>query len=757
MLSIISKDNPDNVTPLMLDDEDWYVVHAYNGADTLQFTVASQSAYRWLFEEETKVLATGLRGGDNRFVVKNIDSHSGSVVVDCSIDLYDWQRTIYDTYRHLNYTLEDVLRDITPSGWTYSGQQQFGQSVTVEDARNEPFKAATPLDILNGCQELFGCVFNFDVINRKLTVIDPESYAPSGDFLSDEVNLKSVGFVGNTDSYATRLYAYGKRDDNGENPVTFESINNGKPYIDNNKFSDDVICVGWSDERYTIPENLLAAAKVKLASMATPIRSYECEVSQLNRKIWLYMVLTLITTDDGTRVDHQIVEWKEYARPDLDVVTLSATQPSIEDIINDNFGNNDGVTDDELWGAINGAVDGIHNAYQEAIDKATDMIVGNNGGYFKQIFDADGNWIELLNLGDSMDVNQARQVWRWNASGLGHSNNGINGSFDLALLADGSINATMMTTGILQGGQSYWNLNTGDLSIVGRFRTHSDVSEAGVDINPNFSTYYPSEGGTNDAAAVEFMGPYASRPGVRANSGTSSRARAAIEMFSGKWNDANRCSYVLASSSPNYSGATVFDTRITSSASAGLLVYQSYPNGGTPSLERAFVEAACVSGTDTSGSGGAVIDNYFQALARNVAGGFVVGIGASARLGRVYIGGALDVYSGSGTFVCGRYTISSAENNVYYEYDLAVATPAAVGGYLGFTSVRHSQYDTHSAISGTTSASVDTASGVTAFVKTFPTTLYAAGPGGNDPVWLKTWDGYIPLVLNILCVLVSFR
>lgn len=756
MLSIISKDNPDNVTPLMLNDEDWYVVHAYNGADTLQFTVASQSAYRWLFEEETKVLATGLRGGDNRFVVKNIDSHSGSVVVDCSLDLYDWQRTIYDTYRHLNYTLEDVLRDITPSGWTYSGQQQFGQSVTVEDARNEPFKAATPLDILNGCQELFGCVFNFDVINHKLIVIDPESYAPSGDFLSDEVNLKSVGFVGNTDSYATRLYAYGKRDDNGENPVTFEDINGGKPYVDNNEFSDDVICVGWSDERYTDPEHLLEAATVKLASMAIPLRSYECEVSQLNRKIWLYMVLTLITTDDGTRVNHQIIEWKEYARPDLDVVTLSATQPSIEDIINDNFGNNDGVTDDELWGAINGAVDDIHNAYQEAIDKATDMIVGNNGGYFKQIFDADDNWIELLNLGDSMDVNQARQVWRWNASGLGHSNNGINGSFDLALLADGSINATMMTTGILQGGQSYWNLNTGDLSIVGRFRTHSDMSEAGVDINPNFSMYYPSEGGTNDAAAVEFMGPYASRPGVRANSGTSSRACAAIEMFSGKQNDSDRCSYVLASSSPNYSGNTIFNTQVTSGAFADLIVYRSYPKGGSPSSERAFVEAGCISGTDTSGSGGAVNDNYFQALARNVAGGFVVGIGASARLGRVYIGGALENYNGSGTFVCGRYTISSARDTVYYEYDLVVSTPAAIGGYMGFTSVRHAQYNSHSAISGTTSANVDQASGVTAFVKTYPTTIYAAGSGGSDPFWLNTWNGNIPLVLNILCVLVAF-
>ena len=752
MLSIISKDNPDNVTPLMLNDEDWYVVHAYNGADTLQFTIASQSAYRWLFEEETKVLATGLRGGDNRFVVKNIDSHSGSVVVDCSLDLYDWQRTIYDTYRHLNYTLEDVLRDITPSGWTYSGQQQFGQSVTVEDARNEPFKAATPLDILNGCQELFGCVFNFDVINRKLTVIDPESYAPSGDFLSDEVNLKSVGFVGNTDSYATRLYAYGKRDDNGENPVTFEDINNGKPYVENNEFSDDVICVGWSDERYTDAEHLLEAATVKLASMAIPLRSYECEVSQLNRKIWLYMVLTLITTDDGTRVNHQIIEWKEYARPDLDVVTLSATQPSIEDIINDNFGNNDGVTDDELWGAINGAVDDIHNAYQEAIDKATDMIVGNNGGYFKQIFDADDNWIELLNLGDSMDVNQARQVWRWNASGLGHSNNGINGSFDLALLADGSINATMMTTGILQGGQSYWNLNTGDLSIIGRFRTRSDISEAGVDIDPNYSLSYPQEGEANDAAAIEFTGPYSTCPSLRANSGTSARQRAVVELFSGKYSEGDRCSYIYATACPRNSGKEIFGLTAMSGAFVDMTAYQSYPRGGFPSAECAFIEAGCVTGT---ADGRTVIENYMQAGARNVAAGILVGMGASARLGHVYLGGVLDSFAGAGTFFWGRYTINSAKNNTYYEYDVALATPAAVGVYMGFTSVRHSQYDSHSAISGTTSASVDQASGVTAFVKTFPTTIYAAGPGGNSPIWLNTWNGYIPLVLNVLCVLVA--
>lgn len=499
MLSIIDKADPNNVTPMMIADDAWYVTHAYNGSDTLQFTLDAGSEYVSLFEEESKVLATGLRGGDNRFVIKNIDDHSEVYIVDCSLDLYDWKQTIWDTYRRLHVSLEDVLQEITPAGWTYSGQGQFGDDVTLEDARNEPVKAGTPLDILDACSECFGCVFNFDVINKHLTCIDPNSYAPSGDFISDEVNLKSIGFVGNTDNYATRLYAYGKRDDNGENPVTFADINGGKPYIDNNEFSDDVICYGWSDERYTIPENLLAAATVKLAELAKPARSYTCEVNQLNRNVWLYMVLTMLDSKRNVRVNQQVVEWREYGRRDLDVVTLSAVPPSIEDILNSNFNQEQGLTDDDLAAAINGATDDITNAYKEAIENATNKITGSTGGYFEQIFDEDDHWVELLNLGDSMDKNQARSVWRWNKDGLGHSNNGINGNFDLALLADGSINATMMTAGILKGGQSYWNLNTGDLSIIGRFRTRADSQQEGsdgvygLDIDPQASTYTLSD------------------------------------------------------------------------------------------------------------------------------------------------------------------------------------------------------------------------------------------------------------------------
>lgn len=654
MLSIIDKNDPDNVTPMMIDDDAWYVTHAYNGSDTLQFTIDSASKYVSLFEEESKILATGLRGGDNRFVVKNIDDHSDVYTVDCSLDLYDWKRTIYDTYRRLHVSLEDVLQEITPDGWTYSGQQQFGDDVTLEDARDEPVKAGTPLDILDAASECFGCVFNFDVINKHLTCIDPNSYEPSGDFLSDEVNLKSIGFVGNTDNYATRLYAYGKRDDNGENPVSFAEINDGKPYVDNNEFSDDVICCGWSDERYTIPENLLEAAKLKLAELAKPVRSYECDVSQLNRNVWLYMVLTMIDRKHGIHVNQQVVEWKEYGRPDLDVVTLSATAPSIEDILNSNFNNDQGLTDDDLNAAINNATGNITNAYQEAIKNATDKITGADGGYFEQIFDEDGNWIELLNLGDSMDKNQAKKVWRWNSEGLGHSNNGINGAFDLALLADGSINATMMTTGILKGGQSYWNLNTGDLSIIGRFRTKADSSVEGetapygIDINPASSTVpaNPEESYTNYGPAIF-------------TTGGSRRTNPFM-------------SFILFNSNDGVVGGFDLSTGRVTEASSGAFIRSCANESGR---QYTFSYLSALRNYADTSQGGATLRLYTY---NDIANGFIAMSG-------MLTGGSSNLPA---TFKLTRYDLSSINAFGVKLYAPSVTYPSSAGQYFPQASVR---------------------------------------------------------------------
>ena len=88
----------------------------------------------------------------------------------------------------------------------------------------------------------------------------------------------------------------------------------------------------------------------------------------------------------------------------------------------------------------------IKTDLQTAIDKATDMITGNNGGYIKFRYDANGKPYEMLVM-DNEDIEQAENVWRFNQSGLGHSSNGYDGPYSLAMLMDGSINASMITTG----------------------------------------------------------------------------------------------------------------------------------------------------------------------------------------------------------------------------------------------------------------------------------------------------------------------
>lgn len=102
---------------------------------------------------------------------------------------------------------------------------------------------------------------------------------------------------------------------------------------------------------------------------------------------------------------------------------------------------------DEVKRAMKNAV--TQSAMQAAIDHATQLITGGTGGTFKWVFNADGEPVELLIL-DTGDESTAVNVWRWNAAGLGHSSNGVDGPYaDVAITMDGQISASAITTGTL--------------------------------------------------------------------------------------------------------------------------------------------------------------------------------------------------------------------------------------------------------------------------------------------------------------------
>lgn len=52
---------------------------------------------------------------------------------------------------------------------------------------------------------------------------------------------------------------------------------------------------------------------------------------------------------------------------------------------------------------------------------------------------------------DTPDTKTAKNVWRWNKAGLGHSSNGVNGLFNVAIQQDGTIIADFIGAGELDG------------------------------------------------------------------------------------------------------------------------------------------------------------------------------------------------------------------------------------------------------------------------------------------------------------------
>lgn len=492
MLRVYNYADPTDVIPLQLEDDKKYVTHKFDGYDTLTFEIESTNpVYRYIAEE------VKIADEKNRYVVKSIDEHSDFVTVVCDLDIDEWKSTILHEFRKTNALLANVLSEIAPDGWTIVGAGDFTKRTTIEDIEGEPMVAVTPADILPKAAEAYGCVFNFDVINRVITCIDPAAYKPSGQFFMDDLNLRNLGYVGTSEGFATRLYAYGAKDESG-NPLTFASINDGKPYVENHTYSNKVVSVGWSDERYTDAESLLRDAQARLDQLAYPSRSYSCDAKNLDEAIWLYKVVTLVDQRRRTRVNHQVVEFVEYQNHAFDTVTLSKVAPGIESLVNN--------VQSTVKDAVKQETANLQDVMQNAVDRATDKITGNQGGHFVWIFDANGKPIELLNLCDTDDINTAKSVWRWNASGLGFSSEGATGTMKMALTNEGEINANAITVGILTAnliragvlqsadGSFYLDLETGVLQL-----NANQMSINGKDVDASLSD---AEAGIQNATNV---------------------------------------------------------------------------------------------------------------------------------------------------------------------------------------------------------------------------------------------------------------
>lgn len=296
---------------------------SYGGMMSLQFDVSiKHPLYKYLREE------VRLEYDDQYYLIKGVNERTsaGVCTINAELDLTGLENKIYLSKTWTSASFYAFTRDILDgTGWTIVNSEMVSKRTTTE-AQDQ-----TPLQLLEHATNLtsYAACYEFDTKNRKITCIKPENNTtPTGCYFTDELNLKDLTFKGSSSGLVTRLYPVGK------DGLTIAAVNNGKQYIDNHTYSDKIIAKVWRDERYTNAQSLYDDATVKLAAMANPERSYSCKVIDLAKMYPdryeeilgydLYDVVTQIDRIRKKRVDHRIVEIKEYpVDRSLNTVTFS--------------------------------------------------------------------------------------------------------------------------------------------------------------------------------------------------------------------------------------------------------------------------------------------------------------------------------------------------------------------------------------------------------------------------------------------------
>ena len=482
--------------PLSLSDKAWSIRHVWDGKDILSFEISpNHGMYSYIKEE--RLLSTE----ENTYVVKHIDEHADSCIVDAEICLDSWKNGLYREYRRTDVSAVDVISEIMPKGWSVETYGTiFTRHKTVEAGEGEPLRSVTPCDILYRAADIFGFCPRFNVLLKVVTLVDPEFFTNSGEFFTDELNVRSVGFVGSSEGFATRLYAYGAVDEETGEPLTFAPYNDGKEYLEDFSYSQKVVVAGWQDERYTDALSLLEAAKKRLAALASPVRSYEVDVRNLAGDMWLFKKVFLIDRRRKQRIEHQCVEFVEYPRRhDLDICVLSAVTPtvtstkSVQAKIDEAYQQTLTATAKKIATAeatMKGVMD-------QAIDLATRKITGASGGHVVIKRTPDGEPEEVLIM-DTDNVDTAQYVIRMNLAGIGFSKNGIAGPYDTAWTIDGTfdastinvinLNAGSITSGVIDAGViQVVNLNADNISSgtmrAGKIMSQNSYGDSYWDVN----------------------------------------------------------------------------------------------------------------------------------------------------------------------------------------------------------------------------------------------------------------------------------
>lgn len=424
-----------NSQMIVLDTTEYYIRELASGMDELIFDISIwDPAYAMMAEEDNISAENG-----QRYLIKQIDAGAVTAKVICQLDIDEWRATLSVGYDSGSKTVAQQISAVKPAGWTVSDYSGSSISRTLHGDY-------TPLQVCEACRSVYNVYIRWDNNLKVVKIYTQAMGSPVGAFATRELNLKEINYKGKSTNFATRLYAYGK------DGLSFASINGGKPYVDDNTYSNRVICAYWSDDRYTDKQSLLEDARKHLAKLAVPERSYDCAIVDLqatnpdlynNLDFSLFTAATLIDDVKGTSVDYQVIErhvWPHH--PDRNDVIFNDAPIKIQNTV---VQIQDELTDPDST---------FQQILQSEISAMTDWLLNRDSHLYLER-NADGSIKAFIFVCGDEPIATATRVMRIDASGIGFSKTGANGPFVAGFAFDfvndlgAHLNADFITVGTM--------------------------------------------------------------------------------------------------------------------------------------------------------------------------------------------------------------------------------------------------------------------------------------------------------------------
>lgn len=320
------------------------------------------------------------------------------------------------------------------------------------------------------------------------------------DYLADSQNTNTqtikigrnlMDFTSNTDSseIATAIIPLGARLEEStveglETRLTIETVNNGLDYV----YSQEAVdAYGWifktvEFDNVTTPEALKRKGEQYLSDIQFEnmvIQAKAVDLHLTDKEIERFKLsdnIRVLSAPHGLDRFFRLTKLSiPLNNPAGNTITLGKDEKTT-------LSAKSNQASEEIKKAIESIVPSSE-ILKQAATNATNLIATAMGGYIVK------NENELLIM-DTNSIETATKVWRWNINGLGYSNKGYAGPYELAMTMDGQIVADFIKVGTLSG-----DLIKGGTISASKILSTNAEEETQIDVSGGqIVTYNPSTG-----------------------------------------------------------------------------------------------------------------------------------------------------------------------------------------------------------------------------------------------------------------------